>query len=309
MDYADRITRKRLAEIRDGSYSFEDAMEGDGLEKSNIRIKVVIGIRGDEAIIDFRESDDQTRGSVNAVYAITLSCVLYVFRCLIKEDIPTNAGILRPITLLTREKSIVDAGFPAAVAGGNVETSQRIVDVLLGALSQALPETIPAASQGTMNNLALGGTDSRTGRTFAYYETLAGGTGATVAGDGERGVHSHMTNTLNTPVEALEFAYPFLVREYSFRRDSGGKGACYGGDGIRREIQILDDCEVTILSERREIPPYGLAGGEPGKVGENLIIRKGKKIKKPGKFYEKMEKGDILRIETPGGGGYGRKSY
>jgi len=186
-----------------------------------------------------------------------------------------------------------------------VETSQRIVDVVLGALSQALPEEIPAAGQGTMNNTAIGGIDDRTGQPFAYYETLGGGMGASINSHGESAVHSHMTNTLNTPIEALEYCYPFLVTEYSIRRDSGGEGKFRGGDGIVREIRLLSDAEITVLSERRKIPPYGQAGGKPGKKGKNTVIKGVKKLKRPGKFSEQLQKGDILRIETPGGGGYG----
>jgi N-methylhydantoinase B len=192
------------------------------------------------------------------------------------------------------------------VAGGNVETSQRIVDVILGALAQALPERIPAASQGTMNNVTIGGIDPRKGIPFAYYETIGGGMGATAESVGESGVHSHMTNTLNTPIEALEYSYPFLVTEYSIRRGTGGKGLHKGGDGIVREIHLQSDGEITVLSERRRLAPYGLHGGESGTVGKNTIFRDGKAMEKPGKFSSALKKNDIVRIETPGGGGYGK---
>ncbi len=307
IDYAELITRKTIEKIPDGTYTFEDFMDDDGLDNERIKIKVVVKVKGDEVILDFRDSHEQVNGSVNAVFAITLSAVLYVFRSLIREDISTNAGCLRPITVLTKRGSIVDATFPSAVAGGNVETSQRIVDAVLGALFQALPDRIPAASQGTMNNITIGGVDERNGQPFAYYETLGGGMGATAKSDGESAVHSHMTNTLNTPVEALEYAFPFLVTEYSIRRGSGGKGLFRGGDGIVREIRLLSDAEVTVLSERRKLPPYGQAGGKAGKVGKNMAIKEGMDPRRPGKFYEQFRKGEILRIETPGGGGYGRK--
>jgi len=307
MDYAERMTRRTIEEIPDGVYVFEDYMDDDGFINDEIRIHVAITIKGDQAHLDFSESSPQVGGSINAVYAITLSAVLYVFRALVERDIPTNAGVLRPITVLTQEGTIVDAQFPAAVAGGNVETSQRIVDVVLGALSQALPKKIPAASQGTMNNVTIGGIDPRNGRPFAYYETIGGGMGATARGDGESGVHSHMTNTLNTPIEALEYSYPFLVTEYSIRRSTGGDGLHRGGDGIVRGIQLQSDAEITILSERRKLPPYGLAGGGPGAVGKNVIIRSGERMEKPGKFSASLQKNDIVRIETPGGGGYGRR--
>jgi len=305
INYAEQVTRKAIKAIPDGTYTFEDFMDDDGLSSERIRVHVAITVKGDEAVLDFRKSDLQVRGSINGVYAITLSAVLYVFRSLVDMDIPTNAGCLRPLKVLTREGTIVDAAFPAAVAGGNVELSQRIVDVILGALSNAIPEKLPAASQGTMNNVTIGGIDPRTGRPFAYYETIGGGMGATAKGDGESAVHCHMTNTMNTPIEALEYSYPLLVREYSIRRGSGGTGKHRGGDGIIREIQTLSDAEVTVLSERRRFPPYGLFGGKPGTLGKNILIRAGKREARQGKFSASLEKGDVLRIETPGGGGYG----
>ena len=306
MDYAEQLTRKTIQEIPDGIYTFEDYMDDDGISARNIKLQVKIMIYNDTATLDFRGCDPQVHGSINAVYAITLSAVLYVFRSLVSTDIPTNAGCMRPIRVLTQKGTIVDACFPAAVAGGNVELSQRIVDVVLGALSQAVPDKIPAASQGTMNNVTVGGVDSRNSRPFAYYETIAGGLGASSEGDGESAVHCHMTNTLNTPVEALEYSYPFLVKEYSIRRKTGGNGRHKGGDGIVREIELLSDAEVTVLSERRKIPPYGLFGGKPGAVGKNIIFRKKLQEQKAGKFSVSLNKGDCIRIETPGGGGYGR---
>jgi N-methylhydantoinase B len=304
MDYAERVTRYTIAAIPDGTYTFEDFMDDDGFSKDKVKIHVSITIKGDRATLDFRKSSPEVGGGINAVYAITLSAVLYVFRALVERDIPTNDGVLRPITVLTRKATVVDAQFPVAVAGGNVETSQRIVDVILGALAQALPEKIPAASQGTMNNVSIGGIDPRNGRPFAYYETIGGGMGATADGDGESGVHSHMTNTLNTPIEALEYSYPFLVTEYSIRRGTGGKGLHKGGDGIAREILLQSSAEITVLSERRKLAPYGLHGGKPGAGGKNIFIRGRKSIKMPGKFSTSLKKNDIVRIETPGGGGY-----
>ncbi|GBC60659.1 5-oxoprolinase [Desulfonema ishimotonii] len=304
IDYSERMTRQAIAGIRDGVYLFEDVLDGDGLDRKDVKISVRIDIRGEEAVIDFSASDSQVGGSVNAVHAITLSAVIYVFRALVAADIPTNAGSFRPLTVITPEGSIVNARFPAPVAGGNVETSQRIADVVLGALAGALPERIPAASQGTMNNITIGGTDGE--KPFAYYETIAGGMGASACGDGESGVHSHMTNTLNTPIEALEFSYPFQVTEYSIRRGSGGRGRFRGGDGVVREIRLMAAADVTVLSERRTHAPYGLNGGEPGAPGRNILIRNGAAEEMPGKFSERLKKGDIVRMETPGGGGYGR---
>lgn len=305
MNYSEIITRKRIASIPDGIYEFEDLLDDDGKGTSDINISVVLTIIGDRAIVDFGNSHTQVKGCVNAVYSITLSAVIYVFRTLIEENIPFNAGCFRPITVITKKGTVVDALFPSPVAGGNVETSQRIVDTVLGALEKALPGEIPAASQGTMNNLTVGGVDGRTSGPFAYYETLAGGMGATATSHGQSAVHSHMTNTLNTPVEALEYSYPFLVTEYSIRKGSGGKGRFSGGDGLVRQMQMLSDAEVTVLSERRVHPPYGAAGGEPGSCGINTVVRNQKREIMAGKFHAELKKGDTLRIETPGGGGYG----
>ncbi len=305
MDYSEAVTRQQISTIPDGTYTFEDRLDDDGLDTEEIAIRVTLTINKDKAFLDFTESADQVPGSVNAVYSITLSAVIYVFRTLIREDIPFNAGSFRPITVKTRKGTIVDAVFPAPVAGGNVETSQRVVDTVLGALNKALPGQIPAASQGTMNNITIGGTDARTGRPFAYYETLAGGMGATAASHGESAVHSHMTNTLNTPVEALEYSYPFLVTRYSIRKHSGGRGRFSGGSGLVREMKLLSDAEVTVISERRRTRPYGVAGGDPGKRGINKILRNGLEEPMPGKFHTQMKTNEILRLETPGGGGYG----
>jgi len=307
VDFAERKTRETIKKIPDGVYTFEDIIEDDGRGNHDILIKVTITINNDEAVLDFSESSPQTEGCINAVYAITLSAVLYVFRSLLNIEVPTNEGCMKPIKIITKEGTVVDAVFPAAVAGGNVETSQRIVDVILGALAKAVPEIIPAASQGTMNNIAIGGIDQRTAGPFAYYETIAGGMGASRSHDGESAVHSHMTNTLNTPVEALEYSYPFLVTEYSIRKGTGGKGRFHGGSGIVREIELLSDAEVTVLSERRKIGAYGLWGGKQGMPGMNMTIKQGRPLKQPGKFHEKLKKNDRIRIETPGGGGFGKK--
>ena len=246
-------------------------------------------------------------GSVNAVEAITYSACFYVFRCLLAEDVPATAGLMRPIRVIAPEGTIVNARPPAAVAGGNVETSQRIVDVLLRALAQAIPDRIPAAASGTMNNLTIGGVDPRTGKPFAYYETIAGGMGGRPTKRGVSGVHTHMTNSLNTPAEALEYAYPLRVRQYSLRPDSGGSGKHRGGDGIIREIEVLTDSEVTLLAERRVHAPWGLAGGEAGAQGKASVIRLSGAIEEmPGKFSTRLRKGERIRIESPGGGGFGK---
>ncbi len=304
-DYAEKMLRQTIASIPDGEYRFEDCLDNDGISAAPVRLKLTLKIVGDAAELDFRDCAPQVRGSVNAVYAITLSAVLYCFRCLIKEDVPTNAGIARPLTIRTEPGTVVDARFPSPVAGGNVETSQRIVDLVLGALAQAIPEQIPAASQGTMNNTTIGGIDPRTGQPFSYYETLGGGCGATSAHAGASAVHSHMTNTLNTPAEAPEYAYPFRVRRYSLRAGSGGKGQQRGGDGLIREIEMLTDTEVTVLSERRQGVPYGLSGGKPGQSGSNTKVGANGNEQLPGKVNCHFAAGERLRLETPGGGGWG----
>jgi N-methylhydantoinase B len=230
-------------------------------------------------------------------------------RCLLGEDAPATEGVLRPVTVRAPEGTIVNARPPAAVAGGNVETSQRIVDALMRALAKAVPERVPAASAGTMSNVTIGGVDPRTGEAFAYYETAAGGMGARPGIDGISGVHTHMTNSLNTPVEALEFAYPFRVRRYGYRYGSGGEGKFRGGDGLIREVELLADAEVTLLADRRRFRPYGLAGGGEGVAGRALQVKaNGESIVLPGKCSWRFAKGDVLRIETPGGGGWGKDS-
>jgi N-methylhydantoinase B len=259
--------------------------------------------------VDFTGSDPQVEGSVNAVAAITYSACFYVFRCLLADDVPAAAGLMRPIEVITPAGTIVNARPPAAVAGGNVETSQRIVDVLLKALAQAIPDRIPAAASGTMNNLTIGGLHFRQddrGEPFTYYETIAGGMGARPGKKGISGVHTHMTNSLNTPAEALEFAYPLRVRQYSLRRGSGGEGQFRGGDGITREIELLTDCDVTLLADRRSRGPWGLAGGSDGAAGKAFIVRHDGEVEPmPAKFSARLRKGERIRIETPGGGGWG----
>jgi N-methylhydantoinase B len=305
LDYTERMVRRLIRSMPDGVYRFSDQLDDDGLGQANIPLCVTITIHDDTATVDFTGSAPQQQGSVNAVYAITLSAVYYVFRCLVGLDVPNNAGCLRPIQVIAPEGSIVNAHKPAPVAGGNVETSQRIVDVLLGALSPALPGLVPAASQGTMNNITIGGQDPERNTAFAYYETIGGGMGARPASDGPAAIHSHMTNTLNTPVEALEYAYPLRVVRYEVRPGSGGAGHFCGGDGIRRDIQVLAPAQVSLLTERRVSAPYGLAGGEAGTPGANVLIREGVEQPLPSKGTVYLSPGDVLSIRTPGGGGYG----
>jgi len=306
-DYSERIMRRVIGGIPDGDYRFTDYLDDDGTGREAIRITAAVRVRGTSAEVDFAGTDPQVEGSVNANFAIALSATTYVFRSLIPGDVPYNSGLLRPIRIVAPEGSVVNARRPAAVAGGNVETSQRITDVLLGALAKAIPGRVPAASSGTMNNITFGGTHPATGKNFAYYETIGGGMGASPERDGLSGVHTHMTNTRNTPVEALEHYLPVRIRRYSLRRGSGGKGKFKGGDGIEREFEFLAPARVNILSERRRFGPYGLAGGAPGKRGKNTLVRKGRKVDLGGKVSFRVKAGDRVIVETPGGGGYGKK--
>jgi len=309
LDYSERMMRAVLRGIPDGAYRADDFLDDDGVAARPLRIAATVRIRGPRAEVDFTGSAQQCAGNVNAVEAIAHSAVFYVFRCLLDEQVPATSGLMRPIRVVAPEGTIVNARPPAAVAGGNVETSQRIVDTLLRALARAIPRLIPAASQGTMNNLTLGGFDPRPGRgaPFAYYETIAGGMGARPGKDGLSGVHTHMTNSLNTPVEALEHAYPVRVRRYVLRRGSGGRGAWRGGHGIVRELELLTETQVGLLCDRRKFPPYGLAGGAPGARGKNQLVVGGRARRLASKCSFYAPAGAVLRIETPGGGGCGRK--
>ena len=322
--YSDEMMRNFLAQVPPGVYRAEDFLDNDGVTDKPVRIAVAItfaqpkrsartratasrpNLNHPLVTVEFAGTDPQVEGSLNAVEAITYSACFYVFRCLLAEDVPAAAGLMRAIRVIAPEGTVVNAHPPAAVAGGNVETSQRIVDVLLRALSQAVPDRIPAAASGTMNNLTIGGIDPRTNQPFAYYETIAGGMGASPNHDGVSGVHTHMTNSLNTPAEALEYAYPLRVRQYSLRPHSGGEGKRRGGDGIVREIEVLTDAEVTLLADRRTRGPWGLEGGGEGAPGRTTVLhRDGATEEFPSKFNTRLRKGNRIRVETPGGGGWG----
>ena len=309
LDGSESLMRTVLASLPAGEWHAEDFLDDDGVLSGPIGIRVAF--RNDStrrrAIIDFAGTDPQVPGSLNAVYAITWSAAFYVFRCLLPVEAIATAGLMRPVQVLAPQGTIVNAVPPAAVAGGNVETSQRIVDVLLRALAPVLPDRIPAASSGTMNNLTIGGIDPRTGQPYTYYETVAGGLGASPQAQGGSGHHAHMTNSLNTPVEALEYAYPFRVVRYALRRDSGGAGLHRGGDGLIREIELLGNSQVTLLADRRKSQPWGLAGGAPGTPGKTTISRNGKGSSLPGKCTVELPAGSCVRIESPGGGAWGKR--
>lgn len=304
--YAERITRAAIETIPDGVYSMTDYLDDDGFGEGPLTITATVTVAASSLMVDFTGSSPQTTGNVNTVEAVAKSAAYYVVRCLLPEDAPTNAGTFVPVRVIAPPGAIVNALPPGAVASGNVETSQRITDVILGALAQALPEVIPAASQGTMNNVTAGGRDPRTGQPFAYYETMGGGMGASPTSDGLSGVHTHMSNTMNTPIEALEYAYPIRIYAYRLRRGSGGAGKYRGGDGLERELVFETPTEVTLLTDRRRHPPYGLQGGHPGLPGENLLIRDGVERALPGKVRFTAAPGDHLRVSSPGGGGWGK---
>ena len=312
IEYADRLVAAGVRLIPDGRYEADDLMDDDGFGSGPVPVRVAMDVRGERLAFDFSGTAPQTPGGINAVAAITSSATRYVVRCIVETllgtPLPAGGGSMSGVDLRLPDSSLVNASPPASVAAGNVETSQRITDVLLQAFAQAIPDLAPALSQGTMNNTTVGGLDPRTGDTFAYYETVGGGMGAAPGGPGLSGVHSHMSNSLNTPVEALEHAYPFRVVHYSVRRGSGGEGLHRGGDGLRRDIQLLTDGRVTLLTERRARGPRGGRGGQDGAPGRNVLIReggKGEEEELPGKITFDARAGDVISVRSPGGGGWG----
>ena len=308
LDYGERLARAALAHLPEGEAEFADVMESDGFDAHDVTIRARVSLRNERLSIDFAGTDPQVPGGINAVASITRSACEYVLRCLLGASVPANGGVSRLLDVHAPEGSLVAATPPAAVAAGNVETSQRIVDVVLGALAQWMEDRIPAASAGTMNNVTIGGVHPVTKTTFAYYETIAGGAGAGPQWHGAHGVQTHMTNTLNTPIESLEHDYPFRVHSYRLRSGSGGLGRFQGGEGVERCIEVLAPATVTLLTERRERGPWGLAGGEPGAVGENVIRRaNGTQETLDSKVTIRLSEGDQLIVRTPGGGGFGER--
>lgn len=291
--YAERRTRAAVADLPDGVYRAEEALEGDGVTDADLWIRVEVEVRGDRLRVDFAGTDPAGPGNCNCPIAVTRSAVYFVVRCVTDPDIPASAGAFAPVEVAAPEGCLVNAVSPSAVAGGNVETSSRIVDALFSALSQAMP--VPAQGQGTMNNLTLGAPG------FTYYETLGGGQGASPRAPGPSGVHVAMSNTLNTPVEALETAFPLRVEAYRLRRGTGGGGAFRGGDGVERRIRVLVDADASVIAERRIRPPRGTSGGADGAVGRTTL--NGEDL--PAKWSGRLRAGDIIGIETPGGGGFG----
>ncbi|AGB14755.1 N-methylhydantoinase B/acetone carboxylase, alpha subunit [Halovivax ruber XH-70] len=322
-DYAEKRMRAAIADLPDGTYGYADVLDDDGRASEDVRIEATVTIDGDALTVDFDGTDAQTAGPINAVFAVTASATYYAVRCVTDPEIPANAGAYRPIDIETPEGSVVDAEPPAAVVGGNLETSQRVTDVVLGALAEIAPERALAAGQGTMNNVTFGGVDPRTDDPYAFYETGGGGFGAHANGDGMDGVHVHMSNTMNTPAEVLETAYPLSVERYAYRPDTGGAGEFRGGLGLRRDIRVRatgsTGAAFSLLADRRTHAPYGVAGGENGAPGEDVLYsaaaRQGDADDVdepdehaealPAKCTRRLDAGDVVSIRTPGGGGYG----
>jgi N-methylhydantoinase B len=303
-DYSERRMAAELEALPDGEYRFEDVLDGDGRGTQDLPVVATVTVDGDAVAVEFAGSADQTAGPVNAVFAVTVSATYYAVRAVTDPDIPPNAGCYRPVEVDAPSGTIVNPRPPAAVVGGNLETSQRVTDAVLGALAEAVPGRAAAAGQGTMNNVTFGGTDAA-GDPFAFYETQAGGDGAHADGDGMDAVHVHMSNTLNTPAEVLETAYPLRVRRYALRPDTGGAGRHRGGLGVRRDIEVRTDAVCSLLAERQRHAPYGLAGGDEGATGETVLLSGDDRARLAGKSTHDLSAGDVVSLRTPGGGGYG----
>jgi N-methylhydantoinase B len=312
--------RSEIADLPDGTYRFADALDDDGRGNRDLPVEVAVEVAGESVRVDFEGTAPQTEGPINAVFAVTASATYYAVRCVTDPDIPPNEGCYRPVEIDAPEGTIVNPTLPAAVVGGNLETSQRVTDVVLGALAGADPASAVAAGQGTMNNVTVGGIDPRDDSPYAFYETEGGGFGGRAGLDGMDAVHVHMSNTMNTPAEVLETAYPLRVRRYELRPDSGGAGEFRGGVGLRRDIEIRGDrATVSLLAERHESQPYGLVGGEPGASGAAFLLSSDGERgsaeegdadaeRLPAKVVRELDAGEVLSVRTPGGGGYGDPS-
>ena len=303
-DYSERRMAAELEALPDGEYRFEDVLDGDGRGTADLPVVATVTVDGDAVAVEFAGSADQTAGPVNAVFAVTVSAAYYAVRAVTDPDIPPNAGCYRPVEVDAPPGTVVNPTPPAAVVGGNLETSQRVTDAVLGALAEAVPGRAAAAGQGTMNNVTFGGTDAA-GDPFAFYETQAGGDGAHADGDGMDAVHVHMSNTLNTPAEVLETAYPLRVRRYALRPDTGGAGRHRGGLGVRRDIEVRIDAVCSLLAERQRHAPYGLAGGDEGETGATFLLEGDDRTRLAGKSTHDLVAGDVVSLRTPGGGGFG----
>jgi len=307
IDYGERRTRNRIRELPRGAFTFEDVLEGDGLSEGAMRIRACVTLSGDRIGVDFTGTDPQARGSVNSTRAVTLACVYFALRSVVDPELPSSEGSCRPIEVITPEGTLVNPRFPAPVSNANINTSQRITDVILGALAQALPQRVPAASTGSMTNFTVGGVDPRTGEYYSHVETYGGGQGALPDLDGMDGVHTNMTNTRNAPVEVMEIACPLRVERYGLVPDSGGPGRRRGGTGILREITLLgDEAVVTLGAERRAVAPWGLAGGSAAGTSDGwIILPGGRRERLPAKVTRTLPSGTRLLLTTAGGGGHG----
>jgi len=307
MNYSEKRIKTEIEKMPEGTYEAEDFLEDTGVGEDPTKIRITIIIKGEEITFDYTGTDRQVEGPVNAPLGVTLSGIYYTLISVTDPTIPINDGCYRSVKVTVPEGCLLNPVKPAPVAGGNVETSQRNVDVLLKAFAQIVPEKVCAAGQGTMNNVSMGGIDPRTGRPWAFYETIAGGYGGRQGIDGVDGVHVHMTNTMNTPIEAMELDYPVRFLTYHLRPDSGGPGKWRGGCGLERSWMLLaPSATLSILAERNKIQPWGLFGGKPGTLGEYLLKKTdGTTVKLRSKCTVKMTEGDVLVIRTPGGGGYG----
>jgi N-methylhydantoinase B len=296
--YTERRTREVVKGLPDGEFEAEDFMEGDGTTDEDIPIRAKVRVEGDSVTIDFAGTSGAVAGNVNCPLPVTRSACFFALRVLLPDDVPANAGTYAPLSIAAPEGSLVNAQSPSAVVAGNVETSSRIADTVLTALSNFAPGTLPAQGQGTMNNLVIGG---RGNGGWTYYETIGGGQGASSKGPGPSGVHVGMSNTFNTPIESFEQEYPMRVERYELLYDSGGGGEHRGGAGIVRSVRVLEPASLSLLTDRRRHPPQGVEGGKPGNVGRNLL--NGEEL--PPKTSRELEAGDVVTVETPGGGGYG----
>lgn len=311
INYSERRMRNRIRQLPKGVYSFQDFLEGDGLSEDLLKIKVTLTIDDDRILVDFTGTDAQARGSVNSTRAVTLACVYFALKSAIDPDIPSSEGTFRPVQVVTPPGSLVNPSFPAPVSNANINTSQRIADVVLGALSEAIPESVPAASTGSMSIFTIGGVDPNTGEYYSYVETYGGGHGALKDQDGMDGVHSNMTNTRNAPVEVIEIAYPLRVERYGLIPNTEGPGRSRGGLGMTREMTILDHhATITLGTERRRIQPWGLGGGKSGGGSDCWIVStEGKKEQLPSKVTRTVDPGTRIVLRTAGGGGYGEPNH
>jgi len=308
-DYSERRMIAEIETLSNGTYTFEDVLDGDGQGTEQIAIRVTVTVSDNSILVDFEGTDPQTDGVLNAVSAVTTSATYYAIRCVTDPTIPPNEGCYRPVDINAPEETVVNAVPPAAVVGGNLEVSQRVTDVILGALADLVPDRATGAHQGTMNNITFGGTDPRTDRPYAFYETQGGGFGGRASGDGLDGVHVHMSNTMNTPAEILQTAYPLAVKRYEYRPDTGGDGEFRGGLGLRRDIEVRGHIPTfNLLAERRVSQPYGINGGSPGATGEDKLLRDDAEVSLDAKTTLELRDGDVISVRTPGGGGYGDPS-